>query len=61
MKKGFHFNYTLKVVLPGKRVSMNFQNYERACQEYFYYKNQTDALIGVLWLNSLGTVLKAFQ
>ena len=50
MKKGFKFNFTLKVALSnGKFVNRNFMNYERAIQELLYYKNRTDARIGILF------------
>ena len=49
MKKGFKFNYTLKVVLNGKHISRNFMIYEKAEQELLYYKNCTNARLGMIF------------
>lgn len=53
MKKGFKFNYVLKAYLPNdksiKSISRNYMNKERAMQEYYYYKNCTDATVVILF------------
>lgn len=50
MKKGFRFNFVLKVALTsGRFVSRNFMCYERAYQEFLFYKNCTDSRLGILF------------
>lgn len=59
MKKGFKFNYVLKVALNGKSISRNYMDEERAIQGYLYYKNCTNATIGILYRQD-DSIVKSF-
>lgn len=61
MKKGFKFNFTLKVVQPDGSVrSTNFVYYERARQEFLYYKNCLGFQCYLI-CNNAYTVLHAYE
>lgn len=62
MKKGFKFNFTLKAVTGNGCVSRNFNVYERALQEYFYYKNICDDCVSCFLLrNCDNEILNAYN